>query len=151
MEKPITLPAFEALPTPQDLAQITHWLQQAGLHELELTNAQGLRLRLVANTSALSVASPSLPSTAPTAPAKPTSTPILTPYFGHLRLQDVATDKAFVTVGQTVQQGQTVGMLDLGSITVAIQAPGNGVLSSICAQEGDLVGYGHTIAFITPS
>lgn len=151
MEKPITLPAFEALPTPQDLAQITRWLQHAGLHELELTNAQGLRLRLVANTSAHSVTSPSLPSTAPTAPAKPTSTPVLTPYFGHLRLRDVATDTTFVTVGQAVQQGQTVAVLELGSITVAIQAPGNGVLSSICAQEGDLVGYGHTIAFITPS
>lgn len=149
MEKPIALPAFATLPTAQELVQITHWLHQAGLHELELTNAQGLHIRLVSNVNMQPDKEQTAPQSTPHTPDQPALTPVVTPYFGHLRLQDPATRSAYAPVGTSVQAGQTVAMLDLGTITVAVQAPSEGAITSICAQENDLVGYGQTILFIT--
>lgn len=147
MKNPIALPVFDTLPTGEELVQITRWLQQAGLHELELTNAQGLRLRLVSGAGT----QPAQPQTAapPAIPAVPATIPVRTPYFGHLHLQDPVSHTAFAPVGQTVQAGQTVAVLDLGSLSVAVPAPCAGVVDSLVAQEGELVGYGQTILSMT--
>lgn len=149
MEKPVTLPHFDTLPSPQEIVQITHWLQQAGLHELELKNSQGLHLRLVAGGGSQPASPP--PNVQTTEAAEPATTPVTTPYFGHLLLQDPATQKAFAPVGHTVREGESVAILDLGSITVAVHAPCAGVVSNITAQEGELVGYGRTIMSIKPA
>lgn len=151
MEKPITLPKFAELPTTQDLVQITHWLQRAGLHELELTNAQGIRLRVVAGINTPQASQPPTAHAAPTEPAPTNPIPVNAPYFGHLRLQDPITCKALAPVGHTVQVGQTVAMLDLGKLRVPVHSPITGVVATPCAQEGDLVGYGQTILSITPT
>ncbi|MFT8419124.1 MAG: biotin/lipoyl-containing protein [Acetobacter sp.] len=151
MEKPITLPEFAELPTAQDLVQITHWLQRAGLHELELTNAQGIRLRVVAEADTPPAPLPPTAHAAPVAPDPTNLTPVNTPYFGHLRLQDPVTRKALAPVGHTVQVGQTVAMLDLGTLCVPVHSPMTGVVATLCAHEGDLVGYGQTILSITPA
>lgn len=151
MEKPVTLPAFESLPSAQDIVQITHWLQQAGLSALELTNTQGLHLRLVAAPSLQSTNAPHCAQPVQAPQVEAALTPVTTPYFGHLRLQDTATQQVFAPVGQTVQAGETVAVLDLGTITVAVHAPCAGVVANSLAQDGDLVGYGQTILSITPS
>src|SRR6266851_6276879 len=50
--------------------------------------------------------------------------------------------------GDTVRKGEPIVEIETDKVTVEIEAPASGILSSVTAQEGDVVPVGQTIALI---
>ena len=53
--------------------------------------------------------------------------------------------------GDTVRKGEPIVEIETDKVTVEIEAPASGILSSVTAQEGDVVPVGQTIALIAES
>ncbi|MGH7367779.1 MAG: dihydrolipoamide acetyltransferase family protein [Candidatus Rokuibacteriota bacterium] len=52
--------------------------------------------------------------------------------------------------GDTVRKGEPIVEIETDKVTVEIEAPASGILSSVTAQEGDVIPVGQTIALIAP-
>ena len=50
--------------------------------------------------------------------------------------------------GDTVRKGEPLVEIETDKVTVEIEAPASGILTSVTAQEGDVVPVGQTIALI---
>jgi pyruvate/2-oxoglutarate dehydrogenase complex dihydrolipoamide acyltransferase (E2) component len=50
--------------------------------------------------------------------------------------------------GDSVRKGEPIVEIETDKVTVEIEAPASGILSSVTAQEGDVVPVGQTIALI---
>jgi pyruvate dehydrogenase E2 component (dihydrolipoamide acetyltransferase) len=53
--------------------------------------------------------------------------------------------------GDTVRKGEPIVEIETDKVTVEIEAPASGILSSVTAQEGDVIPVGQTIALIAES
>jgi pyruvate dehydrogenase E2 component (dihydrolipoamide acetyltransferase) len=63
--------------------------------------------------------------------------------------QDTGTLIAWLKAdGESVAQGEPVMEIETDKVTVEIEAPASGVLGGICANEGDVVPVGQTVAWI---
>lgn len=155
MNKPLSVPAFETLPSSEDVVQISQWLKEAGLSSLELSNEQGTRLRIsVGNCEAPSANSlPLVPSALPALPREEPAQDIKIKarYFGNLLRRNPVTKEEFAAEGGSVCAEETVAMLQIGELTVPITAPQAGTVVQFMANEGDLIGYGQTILTLRPS
>ena len=156
MSAPLPIPSFDALPSSDDIVQISQWLKAAGLSSLELSNAQGTRLRICVDKDNAAApiapaANPQAHSVAPQTTQIPSDNLVITaPYFGNLLLHNPATHKAFAPEGASISADDTVAMLQSGELTVPITTPQSGTVAHIKAQEGDLINYGQAILTVTP-
>ena len=63
--------------------------------------------------------------------------------------QDTGTLIAWLKAdGESVAQGEPVMEIETDKVTVEIEAPASGILGGICANEGDVVPVGQTVAWI---
>ena len=53
--------------------------------------------------------------------------------------------------GDTVRKGEPIVEIETDKVTVEIESPASGILSSVTAQEGDVIPVGQTIALIAES
>ncbi|EHH68915.1 biotin/lipoyl-containing protein [Gluconobacter morbifer] len=136
-------PAFDVLPSPEDISQIAVWMQQAGLETLELSDGKGARLFL--RVAGGSVSRP-IPHEE-TAPAEPSARGIAVkaPYFGHLGLTGLAKP------GKIVKRDDVLAFLTLGNLQIPVQAPMDGTVVDVLGQDGELAGYGAVILHLEPA
>jgi acetyl-CoA carboxylase biotin carboxyl carrier protein len=57
----------------------------------------------------------------------------------------------FVSVGSEVQEGTTVGLIEVMKVFNAVQAGAKGIVAEICIENGQTVEIGQTLFRIRPS
>ncbi|OUJ01555.1 acetyl-CoA carboxylase [Acetobacter cibinongensis] len=133
--------------------QISRWLNEAGLSSLELSNAQGMRLRITVGESNASTPDRAGHTPSPQAKLEDAVFPdisVTAPYFGNLLRKNPLTNEEFAPLGSSVCAGDAVSMLQIGELTVPITAPQNGTVVQFMGEEGDLISYGQTILTLHP-
>ena len=92
--------------------------------------------------------------TAPVAVSQPAATPaaapsagatIDAPLVGTFYVASAPGEAPFVKPGDTVQKGQTIGLIEAMKMINEIPAPCTCVIESLVAQDGALVGYGDAL------
>lgn len=141
-----------------ELQQLAAWLAGTDIGLLELRTAQGhVRLRrdgaapgnyvleqLQGHAGApvpVSVAASAVPATSP---AVASSVGV---FLHHHPLRGTP----LAPPGAGVQAGQTVGLLQIGALLLPVAAPQAGVVASMLAAHGSLVGYGTALVELHPS
>ena len=76
--------------------------------------------------------------------------PVLAPLAGVFYRSPSPGAPSFVEVGAAVKEGDVVGILEVMKLMNHVTAPCSGVVSRICAQNEEIVGYGQVLAVIDP-
>jgi len=123
------------------LAQVA---QETGLTELQV-EGDGVRWTLTRGIAAQAgpevagyAAGPGRPATAAKAPAEPTVA-VVSPMVGVFYRAPSPHDPPFVEVGDRVEVGQTVGLVEAMKVFNEILAESEGIVAEIVAQTGQLV------------
>lgn len=72
-------------------------------------------------------------------------TPVKAPLIGTFYCAPAPDEKPFVEVGQSVKQGDVVGIIEAMKLMNEITAPADGVVKSILAENGNMVEYGEVL------
>ena len=72
-------------------------------------------------------------------------TPVKAPLIGTFYCAPSPDEKAFVEVGQSVKQGDVVGIIEAMKLMNEITAPADGVVKCIYAENGRMVEYGEVL------
>jgi acetyl-CoA carboxylase biotin carboxyl carrier protein len=121
--------------TVEDLRRLAGWMRAGGIATLEWTYPNG-RLHLVL-----------APEPAPAAPGRDVTAVAVAP--GRFLPAHPIRDAAFAPVGTLVRQGDVLGLVQAGPTYSAVTAPCTGVVRTLMAQPGALVGYGDPIMVLT--
>ena len=129
----------------RELAQL---LKDTGLTEIEIEH-NGARIRVsrggvatVTAAPAPAVAAPAAPSSGPPAGAVPS------PMVGTVYLSPEPGKPAFIGVGKSVKEGDTLFIIEAMKTMNAITAPKGGTVKEICVVDGSPVEFGQTLAVI---
>ncbi len=82
------------------------------------------------------------------APAATEGTPVTAPIVGTVYLQPEPGQPAFVQVGDRVQAGQTMLIIEAMKVYNQIPAPSDGIVRQILVSSGDPVEYGETLMIL---
>lgn len=109
----------------------------------------------VANTVVSSVAPASVPG-APVAPAAPApqqalGTPVKAPLVGVFYLSPGPGEKPFVEVGQQVQKGDTLCIIEAMKMMNEVPSPITGVVKSVLVENEDIVSFDQVLMEIEES
>jgi acetyl-CoA carboxylase biotin carboxyl carrier protein len=125
-------------------------LQETGLREIEY-EAGGRRIRVVRDGPAAAFAGAAAaaptPSPAPAAEAEPAGA-VKSPMVGTAYLAPQSAAAPFVTVGETVREGQVLLILEAMKVMNQIPAPRAGRVSHILVADGAPVEYGQVLMII---
>ena len=134
-------------------------LEETGVAEIEYRD--GTRSLRIAARGAPPIALPAAPAAAPQqltpsdpaaapqpAPAAAEGTPVTAPIVGTVYLQPDPQQSAFVQVGDRVQTGQTLLIIEAMKVYNQIPAPSDGVVRQILVSSGDPVEYGETLMIL---
>ena len=121
--------------TVEELRRLAGWMCAGGIETLEWTYPDG-RLHLVLAAEPV-----------PIAPGRDVTAVAVAP--GRFLPAHPARDAAFAPVGALVRQGDVLGLVQLGPVYSAVTAPCAGIVRTLLAQPGDLVGYGDPIMVLT--
>jgi biotin carboxyl carrier protein len=83
-------------------------------------------------------------------PAESCVTRITSPGAGHFVLSHPLQEVLLATPGQHVSKDQVVGFVMVGDRCEAVLAPAEGTFDKYCVEEGVLVGYGASLAELSP-
>lgn len=75
------------------------------------------------------------------------ATAILIPQLGN-EIEEAEITEWLVKVGDSVEEGQQVVLITTTKMSIEIEAPAAGKITSIAAEEGDLVAVGATVGEI---
>ena len=112
-----------------------------------------------------------LPASAPTVPAPPISAassqqtakepqvqpdsspsdnliPIKSPMVGTFYAAASPEEKPYVSVGSSIEKGQTVCIIEAMKLFNEIEAEASGKIAKICAQNGDAIEFGQTLFLV---
>ena len=140
------------------LKKLIDLVQESGIAELEITEGEEkVRIsRTGPATAPVAIVTPSAAS-APAVALSANGEPIAAPSEGHvLKSPMVGTfyraptpgAKAFVEVGQTVNEGDTVCIVEAMKLLNEIEADRSGVIKAILVENGQPVEYGHALMVI---
>ena len=145
------------------LKKLIDLVEESGIAELEITEGEE-KVRISRNNSTNAPATATVtqvaaPATsAPAAPGAPavTGEPVAAPEGHVLKSPMVGTyyraptpgAKAFVEVGQTVNEGDTVCIIEAMKLLNEIEADRSGVIKAILVENGQPVEYGHPLMVI---
>jgi acetyl-CoA carboxylase biotin carboxyl carrier protein len=145
------------------LKKLIDLVEGSGIAELEITEGEEkVRISrtgsLHAPVNAIVTPAAALPAAAPLATATPVSgEPDAAPSGGHvLKSPMVGTfyraptpgAKAFVEVGQTINEGDTVCIIEAMKLLNEIEADRTGMIKAILVENGQPVEYGHALMVI---
>ena len=140
-------------------------VSESNVSELEITEAEG-KVRIVKATPAVMPApiTYSMPPVAPaapaaqvvevaspaaaTAPAQPAGHLVKSPMVGTFYRASAPGAKAFVEVGDTVKEGDTICIVEAMKILNEIEADKSGTVTQILVQNGQAVEYGQPLFVI---
>jgi len=135
--------------------ELAELLKETGLTEIEIEH-NGARIR-VSRSSGVAVAA-SVPAAAPApaaaapAPAPVSSGPaagaVPSPMVGTVYLSPEPGKPAFISVGKTVKEGDTLFIVEAMKTMNAIAAPRSGTVKEVCVTDGTPVEFGQTLCVI---
>jgi acetyl-CoA carboxylase biotin carboxyl carrier protein len=131
-------------------------LEQSGMAEIEIVeDKESVRISRYGNAP---MAMPTAVAVAPVATAPiieatdtPTTIdghPITSPMVGTFYSSASPTSDAFATIGQHVNQGDTICIIEAMKIMNQIEADQSGVVTEILCKDGDAVEFGQTLIII---
>ena len=139
--------------------RLAELLQETGVAEIEYKD--GDRSLRISAHSAAPAAPPPQPAAAPEQPApvdavappqQPSGaadgTPVTAPIVGTVYLQPEPGQPAFAQVGDRVQAGQILLIIEAMKVYNQIPAPCDGVLRQVLVSSGDPVEYGETLMIL---
>lgn len=151
--KPAAKPGIDASAV-RELAKL---LKETGLTEIEIEH-QGARIRVSRGGVAAAVVAP-----APAAPAPVAATPapaaqpassgppagaVPSPMVGTVYVAPEPGKPAFISVGKSVKEGDTLFIVEAMKTMNAITAPKGGTVKEICVTDGTPVEFGQTLCVI---
>lgn len=150
------------------LKKLIDLVEESGIAELEITEGEE-KVRISRNNSAnapatatvMHVAGAPAPAVAmpaaaaattapaePAAPAAPEGHVLKSPMVGTYYRAPTPGAKAFVEVGQSVNEGDTVCIIEAMKLLNEIEADRSGVIKAILVENGQPVEYGHPLMVI---
>jgi len=136
--------------------ELAELLKETGLTEIEIEH-NGARIR-VSRSSGVAVAASAPATTAPApaaaapAPAPVSSGPaagaVPSPMVGTVYLSPEPGKPAFISVGKTVKEGDTLFIVEAMKTMNAIAAPRGGTVKEISVTDGTPVEFGQTLCVI---
>ena len=108
----------------------------------------------VAAPATVAAAAPSAPASAPASADVPLAVgevAITASMIGRFYSQPEPGAAAYVSVGATVREDSTVGLVEAMKMFNAVHAGVNGVITRICVQDAALVEYGQVLFHVRPS
>ena len=146
-DKPQTKPGIDAAAI-RELAQL---LKDTGLTEIEIEH-NGARIRVSRGGGVTGAAAAPAPAATAPAAAAPASGPpagaVPSPMVGTVYLSPEPGKPAFITVGKSVKEGDTLFIVEAMKTMNAITAPKGGTVTEICVADGSPVEFGQTLAII---
>ena len=135
------------------IRELADLLKETGLTEIEIEH-NGARLRVskqAGGTTMMAAAPVAAPAAAPAAPAKPAGPnpgAVPSPMVGTVYLSPEPGAKAFISVGQTVKEGDTLFIVEAMKTMNPITAPRGGTVGEICVNDASPVEFGQTLCII---
>jgi len=144
------------------LKKLIDLVEESGIAELEITEGEE-KVRISRNNSSNAPASavvtpvaaaPAASAAVPAAPAAEVVAPqaeghvLKSPMVGTYYRAPTPGAKAFVEVGQTVNEGDTVCIIEAMKLLNEIEADRSGVIKAILVENGQPVEYGHPLMVI---
>ncbi len=132
-------------------------LEQSGMAEIEIKEGEeSVRIARYGNAPAapVAVAAPiAAPAPVVAAPAEACAPvidghPITSPMVGTFYASASPTSNAFVSVGQHVNQGDTICIVEAMKIMNQIEADQSGTVTEILCSDGDAIEFGQTLVVI---
>lgn len=136
---------------------------ESGISELEVTEGEG-KVRIVKAPPQIIAAPVTAPAAAPVAtaaaaapaaapaveaaPAAPSGHTVKSPMVGTFYRAPSPGAAPFVSVGDTVKEGQTICIIEAMKLLNEIEADKSGVVKEILAENGDAVEYGQPLIVI---
>ncbi len=144
------------------LKKLIDLVQDSGISELEITEGEekvrisraapmaAMAAPMYAPAPAMQVASaaPAAPAAAAAAPAEPDGHVVKSPMVGTVYFAPSPGAKQFVSVGQTVKQGDTLCIIEAMKLMNEIEADASGVIKAILVENGHPVEYGEPLFVI---
>ena len=134
--------------------ELAELLKETGLTEIEIEH-NGARIR-VSRSSGVAASAPATAAPAPAA-AAPTPAPVSSgpaagavpsPMVGTVYLSPEPGKPAFISVGKTVKEGDTLFIIEAMKTMNAIAAPRSGTVKEISVTDGNPVEFGQTLCVI---
>ncbi len=138
----------------KDLKDYIKIFEDSQLQVLELEDQEGMRILMEkpqpseVETQVVTVAQPEVKQTSTvveTANVKDSSKVITSPMFGVFYSASSPDSQPFVTVGKSVNKGETVCIVEAMKIMNEITAEESGVITEILVNNGDVVEYGQPL------
>jgi len=129
-------------------------LEQSGMAEIEIKEGEeSVRISRFSNSPPMMVAPIATPAAAPSTHAEASEPvidghPITSPMVGTFFAAPSPNTKAFVSVGQHVNQGDTVCIIEAMKIMNQIEADQSGTVVEVLVDDGDAVEFGQTLIII---
>jgi acetyl-CoA carboxylase biotin carboxyl carrier protein len=158
-KKPVAKPAPAAAPKKSSadadaVRELADLLTETGLTEIEIERG-GARIRVSRGggiAMAAPVAAAPAPAPAPAAPAPvaggPAAGAVPSPMVGTVYLSPEPGKPAFVSVGKTVKEGDTLFIVEAMKTMNAITAPHGGTVREISVADASPVEFGQTLCVI---
>ena len=135
------------------IRELAELLKETGLTEIEIEH-NGARLRVsrqVGGTAVASQPAPAAPAPAAPAPAKPAGpnpNAVPSPMVGTVYFAPEPGAKPFISVGQTVKEGDTLFVVEAMKTMNPITAPRGGTIAEVCVNDAQPVEFGQTLCII---
>lgn len=138
------------------IRELAELLKETGLTEIEIEH-NGARLRvskmaggaIMAAAPAVAAAGPmAAQAVAPAKPSGPNPGAVPSPMVGTVYLSPEPGAKPFISVGQTVKEGDTLFIVEAMKTMNPITAPKGGVVGEICVNDASPVEFGQTLCII---
>jgi len=135
------------------IRQLADLLKETGLTEIEIEH-NGARMRVSRGGGAVAAMPPAAPAVAaaPAAAAAASGPPagaVPSPMVGTVYLSPEPGKPAFIAVGKTVKEGDTLFIVEAMKTMNAITAPRGGTVTEINVADGTPVEFGQTLCVIS--
>ena len=143
------------------LKKLIDLVQESGIAELEITEGEEKVKIVKGGTVSVSEAAPPSPAAAASAEAAPAPTAaaappesgqeghvVKAPMVGTFYRSPSPDAKAFVEVGQTVKEGQTICIIEAMKLMNEIETDASGIVKAVLVENGQPVEYGQPLFII---
>jgi acetyl-CoA carboxylase biotin carboxyl carrier protein len=125
------------------IAEIAAWLAATDIDLLEVTGPDGsLRLQRGRDGAAVVAETGTAPPVAALVPSAERPDAAQAPIAGRFLHAHPLHDAPLASPGKRVKAGQPIGLVQVGALLLPVSAPRHGVVASMLAADGSLVGYG---------